>query len=108
MFKVYIEADGPLEGLAMSLLEELKAVLADNSNLTVEAAEIKEAVDGFKANAAALNARIEELQATIANGGGVTEAQLAELLDLAKAKNAAISTLFTPDVPPTLPSGTGE
>lgn len=92
----------------MSLLEELKSVLADNTTLTAEAAEIKAAVDSFKSNAAALNARIEELQATIANGGGVTESQLAELLDLAKAKNAAIASLFTPDAPPAPPAGPGE
>ena len=112
MLEFYIKAEGPVEQRIMSLFDELKAVLSDTTNLSSEAAEIKAAVDGFKASAATLNETIQSLQSQLANGGGVTEAQIAELLVLAKAKNDAILGLFTPDFvgtePPAPPAGPGE
>ena len=97
MLVFYLKAEGPVEQAIMSLFDELKAVLSDTTNLSTEAAEIKAAVDGFKASAATLNETIQSLQSQLANGGGVTEGQLAELLVLAKAKDAAITSIFTPD-----------
>jgi hypothetical protein len=97
MFELHLKADGPMEQAIMSLFDELKAVLSDTANLSAEAAEIRTAFDGFKANAATLNETIQSLQSQLASGGVVTESQLAELLVLAKAKDAAITGLFTPD-----------
>ena len=105
---LYFKVEGPMEERIVSLYEDLKNVLSDNANLTAEAAEIKAAVDTFKSENANLAATVAQLQSTISNGGAVTESQLQELLDLAKAKDARILDLFTPDATPTPPTGAGE
>lgn len=107
MLELQLKVDGPLEERIVGLLEDIKAALADNTTLTAEAAEIKAAVDSFKTEAAALNAKIAELQAALNAGGGVTQADLQEILNLATAKNQAIVDLFTPDAN-TNPTGPGE
>lgn len=107
MFKLSIEIDGPNEESIVSLLEQIKAALADNSAVSAEAAQIKDAVDGFRAANAQLVAKIAELQASLDLGTAVTDAELQEVLNLVNAKNDAIANIFTPE-PMTQPAGPGE
>lgn len=104
MLEFHLKADGPMETVIVSLLEKLDAVLSDTTTLTAEAAQIRAAVDEFKANAVALKssndslkATVEDLRAQLASGGSVTDEQLQNLIAKAEAKNAAIEALFTPD-----------
>lgn len=81
----------------MSLFEQLKSVLSNTDNITSEAAQIRTAVEEFKAANASLTATVNDLRAQLANGSSVTDEQLKELIALAEAKDAAILGIFTPD-----------
>lgn len=93
----YLKAEGPMEQAIMSLVDELRSVLSNTENLTSEAAQIRTAVEEFKTANASLTATVNDLRAQLANGSSVTDEQLRELLALAKAKDAAILGIFTPD-----------
>lgn len=120
MLVFYLKAEGPVEQSIMSLLEKLEAVITDTASLTAEGAQIRAAIDEFKANAKdlkevneSLKATIESLRAQLANGSSVTDEQLQNLIVKAEAKNAAIEALYTPDFvgtdpSPTPPAGPGE
>lgn len=107
MIEMYFRVEGPNEERIVSLIEQIKAALADNSNVESEIAEVRAVVDGYREANGRLEAKIADLQIALEAGGGVTQADLVQILELANAKNAAIASIFTPE-PTAQPSGPGE
>ena len=101
-FKVYIEADGPLEEKIMSAISDLLARLdATGAKADAEHAQVVEAVTGLKAEVASLR--------EIVAGLPVPEVDLTEAFAKLDQVDAKIDGIYTPDEPsPTPPAGPGE
>lgn len=89
------------QGIIMSALQDLKAELeqtqADLVDATTKAdaerAEVQGALNELKAQSAEHIELIKQLQEQIANGGGVTEADLFEAVNSAKAVRQGVKDL---------------
>lgn len=104
-FKVYIEAEGPLEEKIMSAVSDLLARLdATGAKADAEHAQVVEAVTGLKSEVASLR--------EIVAGLPVPEVDLTEAFAKLDVVDAKIDGIYTPDAPvepsPTPPAGPGE
>lgn len=85
----------------MNMLEKIIAAQAQNRVYSAaETAEVAAKINALLAGNAALQTGMAALQAQIANGAGVTEAQLTEVLAGVVAEGDAIRGIFTPDAEP--------
>lgn len=85
----------------MSKLQEIAAAQAQNrADAVAEKAEVSARIDQLLAGNTALQTGMAALQAQIADGAGVTEAQLGEVLAGVVAEGDAIRGIFTPDAEP--------
>jgi hypothetical protein len=101
-FKVYIEADGPLEEKIMATLNELLARLdATGAKAEAEHAQVVAAVTDLKSEIASLREIIQNQP--------LPELDLAEAFAKLDVIDAKIDGIYTPDEPPPAPpAGPGE
>lgn len=102
-FKVYIEAEGPLEERIMSAVSDLLARLdATGAKADAEHAQVVAAVTSLKDEVASLRETVNNLP--------VPEVDLAEAFAKLDVIDAKIDGIYTPDEvsSPTPPAGPGE
>lgn len=101
MFKVYVEADGPLEEKIMATLNELLARLdATGAKADAEHAQVVAAVTGLKDEVASLREIIKNQP--------LPEVDLAPAFAKLDEIDAKVDAIYTPEASPEPPAGTGE
>lgn len=85
------------QGIIMSAIQDLKDEVAQvKADAEAERVEVQAKLDQLKAQGAEHIELIRQLQEQIANGGGVTEAEIFEVLNSAKALRQAVKDISEP------------